>query len=83
MPSDLREVIEAAWGRVVGDCGCSDMYYCPAAGDVECPQHSGFDVCCDRPDEHVALPVDLRAARPRPTVGPERVIDPRDGRTGG
>jgi hypothetical protein len=32
---------------------CPDAYLCPASGDLECPRHSGFTVCCDRPDEHV------------------------------
>jgi len=28
-------------------------YYCPASGNVECcPRHSGWDHCCDRPDDH-------------------------------
>lgn len=28
-------------------------YYCPTSGDTECcPAHSGWDVCCDRPDLH-------------------------------
>lgn len=28
-------------------------YLCPTSGNVECcPTHSGFDVCCDRPELH-------------------------------
>lgn len=28
-------------------------YWCPTARDVQCcPNHSGFDVCCDRPELH-------------------------------
>ncbi len=56
------EVIASAWDGVVYDCGCPDMYYCPTGGEVECPRHSRFDVCCDRPKGHVPVPVELRAA---------------------
>lgn len=28
------------------------LYFCPTSGDVECPHHGGFDVCCSRPDLH-------------------------------
>ena len=66
-----REVIEAAWARVVCDCGCPDIYYCPASVDVECPRHGGFDVCCDRPEDHVPVPSDIRAASPRPPENPD------------
>jgi len=31
---------------------CPDGYYCPASGDFECPRHSDFQICCDRPGEH-------------------------------
>lgn len=32
---------------------CTGPYLCPASGNVECcPEHSGFDHCCDRPDLH-------------------------------
>jgi hypothetical protein len=37
------------------DCGCSDIYYCSRSGEVECPRHSGFDVCCDALDQHILL----------------------------
>ncbi|MFC7640390.1 hypothetical protein ACFQX6_04675 [Streptosporangium lutulentum] len=37
------------------DCGCSDIYYCPQAGEVEYPRHGGFDVCCDALDQHIPL----------------------------
>jgi hypothetical protein len=47
--------IAKAWTRVVTDCGCPDLYYCPAVDDIECPRHSGFDVCCDREAEHVSV----------------------------
>lgn len=33
----------------------SGRYYCPTSGDVEDPQHGGFDVCCARPDLHVPV----------------------------
>lgn len=38
---------------------CPDAYWCPRAGEVECPRHGGFDVCCRRPDAHIAQPRDL------------------------
>lgn len=34
---------------------CPDAYYCPVAGETECPRHGGFDVCCDRVREHVPM----------------------------
>ena len=37
------------------DCGCSDIYYCPQSREIECPWHSGFDVCCDALDQHILL----------------------------
>lgn len=45
--------LAAAWARVLNDCGCPDVYYCVTSGEIECPRHSGFDVCCDRVDEHL------------------------------
>jgi hypothetical protein len=56
---------------VVYDCRCPDMYYCPAGEEVECPRHSGFDICCDRLDEHIPVPPDLREGDPRPPIPPE------------
>jgi hypothetical protein len=47
--------VNAAWARISAACGCPDLYYCPASDDIECPRHSGFDVCCDRPEEHVGV----------------------------
>lgn len=32
---------------------CPDVYYCPAAGELECPRHGGFTTCCERPDAHI------------------------------
>ncbi|MEV7907829.1 hypothetical protein [Streptomyces anulatus] len=40
---------------VFSDCGCPDIYYCPRAGEVECPRHSGFDVCCDALEQHILI----------------------------
>ena len=65
-----REVV-GAWASVIHDCGCPDLYFCPASGDVECPVHSGFNVCCDPLDEHVPVPSDLRVAEPKPPIPPE------------
>jgi hypothetical protein len=31
---------------------CPDVYFCPTAGELECPRHGGFDVCCDQPGKH-------------------------------
>lgn len=47
--------IAVAWEGVASDCGCPDLYYCPSSQDIECPRHSGFKVCCDRPDAHVSV----------------------------
>ncbi|MEV7675149.1 hypothetical protein [Streptomyces sp. NPDC088752] len=30
---------------------CPDAYQCD--GEIECDRHGGFDVCCDRPEEHI------------------------------
>jgi hypothetical protein len=38
------------------DCGCSDIYYCPQSNEVECPRHSGFNVCCAL-DQHILIHV--------------------------
>jgi hypothetical protein len=56
MPEVPPEVVSAAWARVVYDCGCPDLYYCPQSHNIECPRHGGFDTCCARPDEHVLAP---------------------------
>ncbi|KGM01707.1 hypothetical protein [Cellulomonas cellasea] len=44
-----------AFGDDYLDCGCPDLCFCPVAGAVECPRHSGFSVCCERPADHVPL----------------------------
>jgi hypothetical protein len=75
MPPDVQEAIERSWERVVYDCGCPDIYYCPTADDTECPRHGGFDVCCHRIADHVALPADLRRRRPKPPVPAENYDD--------
>ena len=69
--------IEAAWLRSVSDCGCPDVYYCPASDGVECPRHGGFGTCCDRTDNHIAVPVTLRVRHPLPPMsdtGPGRLV---------
>lgn len=43
------EQLDAAPSCVSPDCA---LYYCPTVGDVECPVHGGFDVCCNRLDLH-------------------------------
>lgn len=49
---------------------CTGPYVCPTSGDVECcPEHSGFDHCCDQPALH------------RP-VGPQDCICPPVGAEG-
>ncbi|WP_322778893.1 hypothetical protein [Frankia sp. Cas4] len=55
LASAQSRAISRAWERVVYDCGCPDIYYCPSADDIECPRHSGFGVCCDRVPEHVSV----------------------------
>lgn len=44
-----------ALGDEIWDCGCPDIYYCPAGGEMECPRHSGFTVCCSAPEDHVPV----------------------------
>lgn len=68
--STTPEAVASAWGGVVYDCGCPDMYYCPTGGEVECPRHSGFAVCCDRPEGHLPVPDELRATVPHPPLPP-------------
>lgn len=65
-PRSHEEAIASAWTRVVFDRGCSDIYFCPASDDIECSRHGGFDICCDRTDEHVPvqMPQMLRARVP-------------------
>jgi hypothetical protein len=37
----------------VSDSGRCRPYLCPTSGNVECcAEHSGFVVCCDRPELH-------------------------------
>lgn len=34
--------------------GCCDKaYYCPTAGEDECGEHGGFDICCGHPELHI------------------------------
>lgn len=65
------DAIEAAWQRMVADCGCADLYFCPASDDVECPRHGGFDICCDRPERHVPVPRNIRQAHPDLSIEPD------------
>lgn len=37
------------------DCGCQDIYFCPASDEVECPRHSGFAACCDNVPGHIPV----------------------------
>ena len=62
------ELIESAWERVAFDCGCPDLYFCPTSEDIECPHHSGFDVCCNQTEAHVPVPEETRLAHPRPRL---------------
>jgi hypothetical protein len=68
-----REDIEAAWADVVYDCSCPDLYYCPTSREVECAKHGGFSVCCNRPDEHVTVPHELRKAQPHSSIPPREI----------
>lgn len=64
----------------MGDCGCSDLYYCPTSQDVECPRHSGFDTCCGDVEAHQPLPDGLRDREPRPLISAADLEDgPFDG----
>lgn len=38
---------------------CDQEYFCPTSNERECPLHSGFDVCCNRPDLHEPLTKEL------------------------
>ncbi|MFI7419547.1 hypothetical protein [Nonomuraea sp. NPDC049684] len=40
---------------VLFDCGCSDIYHCPRAGEVECLRHSGFAVRRDALEQHIPV----------------------------
>lgn len=31
---------------------CPEAYFCPTAGEMECPRHGGFTICCNRTDKH-------------------------------
>jgi hypothetical protein len=53
--SAFDEKVAAAWQRVVVDCGCPDLYYCPPADEIECPRHSGFTACCAQPLAHISV----------------------------
>lgn len=38
---------------------CPDAYWCPTAGETECPRHGGFTTCCAYTDRH--QPMDIEA----------------------
>lgn len=42
---------EVPGGEAEEHC-CGKVYFCPAAGETECPDHSGFDRCCSNPARH-------------------------------
>jgi len=67
------ELIESAWGRSTFDCGCPDVYFCPRSGEIECPRHSDFEVCCNDTVAHVPVPAETRLAHPRPQL-PEAIF---------
>jgi hypothetical protein len=46
-PADLNR------GRMDGLC-CTEIYWCPTVGEIECGVHGGFDVCCEHPELHAA-----------------------------
>lgn len=50
--ADISPVIGA--GEGASCCGAS-IYWCPVAGEFECPTHGGFAVCCDNPEAHVPV----------------------------
>lgn len=39
---------------MTGPC-CDRVYVC--GGEIECPEHGGFDVCCDRPEGHAMMEI--------------------------
>ncbi len=50
-PDRLAIVVSIAVARLA-DSAPMALYFCPTSGEVESPCHSGFDVCCERPDLH-------------------------------
>lgn len=49
----------------------SEPYYCPASGEVEDPKLGGFDVCCDKPDEHISVAQAIAEGWHNPSVAEE------------
>lgn len=41
--------VELVVGSVNARYCCGQGYICPSSGMVECPEHGGFDRCCDHP----------------------------------
>lgn len=37
------------------DCCGTGIYWCPTAGEFQCPTHGGHDTCCDHPERHTPL----------------------------
>ena len=37
-------------GVTTEPCHDCPTYVCTGSGELECPLHGGFDICCDRPD---------------------------------
>jgi hypothetical protein len=59
-----------AFGDEIWDCGCADLYFCPASEELACPRHSGFGVCCASPEAHVLV----RPLLPESQVESARVV---------
>lgn len=37
---------------------CPDAYWCPTAGETECPRHGGFTTCCAHIDQHQPMNIE-------------------------
>lgn len=37
---------------MTSDCSHPRIYFCPRAGENECPDCGGFDICCDAAELH-------------------------------
>lgn len=52
--NQVFQLVQLMQGRQVADCTpACPIYYCPTSGEDECPNHGGFDVCCDQPETHL------------------------------
>ena len=70
IPNGTRKLLEVD-GRAIAVFNIAGTYYCIAdvcshddgpvaegeliGTDIECPRHSGFDVCCGRGGDHLAV----------------------------